>query len=207
MSHAIWVPTLSPNPQVKVIKGQAFLTMGHTIRPSADQVKKHILLKTELTAKGKGKDVPALKSNVELLPEEALYLLERGSLQIWQPGGGGDEGSKMEFDEDTQTFPGCTEVTVMEGFARFVGMDGLSVERYQVSSPSPWLLRLLSRSQCSRDGVKRLKKGNVESSSFWVDGRVLGLCGSQKIRIYRSEGPAVLASSIPKTTAYQAWSD
>jgi hypothetical protein len=178
------------------------LTMGHTIRPSADQVKKHIELKTELNAKGKGKDVPALKSNVELLPEEALYLLERGSLQIWQPGGGGDEELKMEFDEDTQTFPGCTEVTVMEGFARFVGMDGLSMERYQVSGPSPWLLRLLSRSRYSRKSVDRLKKGNAEPRSFWVDGRALGLCRSEKIRIYRAEGPAVLASSISKTTAY-----
>jgi hypothetical protein len=202
MSHAIWVPSQSPNPQVKVIKGQAFLTMGHTIRPSADQVKKHIELKTELNAKGKGKDVPALKSNVELLPEEALYLLERGSLQIWQPGGGGDEELKMEFDEDTQTFPGCTEVTVMEGFARFVGMDGLSMERYQVSGPSPWLLRLLSRSRYSRKSVDRLKKGNAEPRSFWVDGRALGVCRSEKIRIYRAEGPAVLASSISKTTAY-----
>lgn len=127
MSHAIWCPRSCPNPQVKVTRGQAFLTMGHTIRPSPAQVQAHIQLKTQLKGKGKAEDVPSLKSNVELLPEEALYLLERGSLQIWK---GDDE---IEFDDEQQVFPGMTEITAMEAFARLIGTDGLSLERYQVS--------------------------------------------------------------------------
>jgi len=77
--------------------------------------------------KGKEKAVPALQSSVELLPEEALYLLERGSMTIWQ---GEDEG---EFHEEYQGYDKMTEMTALEAFSSFIGMEGLSLERYQVS--------------------------------------------------------------------------
>jgi tRNA-splicing endonuclease subunit Sen54 len=56
------------------------------------------------------------KTRTELLPEEALYLLERGSLQIW--------------DEEWGV-SGAVEMSVMEGFSLLLGQDGLTWERYQ----------------------------------------------------------------------------
>jgi tRNA-splicing endonuclease subunit Sen54 len=126
MSHAVWCHKNSPFPQVKLLKGSAFLNMGHTIRPSMAQIQAHIQLKESL--KGKEKAVPPLQSSVELLPEEALYLLERGTMMIWQ---GEEEGI---FHEEYQGYENMTEMTVLEGFSRFIGMEGLSLERYQVSS-------------------------------------------------------------------------
>lgn len=136
MSHAIWCTGISPYPQVKIIKGQAFSTMGHTIRPSPAEIQRQIEIKTDLKLKGKETDVVPLKSRVELLPEEALYLLERGTMQIWKGRADPAEGNvDFEFDEEEARFEGLTELTVSEGFARFVGMDGLSLERYQVGLP------------------------------------------------------------------------
>ena len=128
MSHAVWCHKNSPFPQVKVLRGSAFLTMGHTIRPSVAQIQAHIQMKESL--KGKEKAVPALQSSVELLPEEALYLLERGSMTIWQ---GEDEG---EFHEEYQGYDKMTEMTALEAFSSFIGMEGLSLDRYQVSYES-----------------------------------------------------------------------
>jgi tRNA-splicing endonuclease subunit Sen54 len=75
---------------------------------------------------------------MELLPEEALYLLERGTMQIWcapsayDPALGSTEGVGYEFDEEVEGFKGMVEMSVMEGFSRFIGQEGLSLERYQV---------------------------------------------------------------------------
>jgi tRNA-splicing endonuclease subunit Sen54 len=77
---------------------------------------------------------------MELMPEEALYLLERGSLQIWVRsnvyGEVGDAKQDQDisddFDDERQGFEDATEMSVMEGYGRFIGMDGLSLERYQV---------------------------------------------------------------------------
>ncbi len=113
MSHALLTPD-SPYPRVLIARGHLNDSLGITVRPS-----------------GKG------KSYIELLPEEALYLLERGTLQIWI-------GKEAETEADTRDrvgqwkdeeygVGGAAEMGVMEGFAAFLGKDGLSWERYQVS--------------------------------------------------------------------------
>lgn len=136
MSHAVFAPEQSPFPQVKVQRGNLFLTLGHSIRPTAEQVQEQIRIKTNLKGKEKQVDsVPALQSSHELLPEEALYLLERGSMQIWKRYGSTSQtepGAEEQLNETTHGFDGATEMTVMEGFSTFIGMEGLSMERYQV---------------------------------------------------------------------------
>ncbi len=142
ISHAI-LTTASSYPILKIMRGNMFLSAGHTIRsPHA----------APLTAdKGKTKQI----SRMELMPEEALYLLERGSLQIWVRSAVyvPSAASKVEepevedeFDEELQGFADATEMSVMEGYGRFIGMDGLSLERYQVSSG------LLQASCCAASG-------------------------------------------------------
>ena len=78
---------------------------------------------TDPSGKGKGK-----ATAIQLLPEEALFLLERGSLQIWMGEG--------EWDDEIWGVPGAVEMSVADAFAAFMGKDGLTWERYQVSSPS-----------------------------------------------------------------------
>jgi tRNA-splicing endonuclease subunit Sen54 len=138
MSHALIDASISPYPLVKIARGNLFLSMGHSIRPTAAQVEAQIQLKTSI--KGKEREnvqsisVPALQSTTELLPEEALYLLERGTIQIWNKHGLSRPDVSNEFDEETQSFREATEMTVLEGFSTFIGREGLSLEHYQASN-------------------------------------------------------------------------
>lgn len=83
---------------------------------------------------GKGKG----KARLQLLPEEALYLLERGSLQIWVGPEAKSEGDLArgigQWQDEDWGVRGAIEMSVMEGFATFIGRDELSWERYQVRS-------------------------------------------------------------------------
>lgn len=87
----------------------------------------------------------------ELLPEEALYLLERGSLQIWVGPEAETEtehvlGVGMWKDEEWGV-AGAVEMSVMEGYGVFIGKEGLTWERYQVglSSCLAWISEAHSR--------------------------------------------------------------
>ena len=76
------------------------------------------------------------QTTVELLPEEALYLLERGSLQIWI---GSEPETETDYalgvgtwkDEDYGV-KGAVEMSVMEGYGCFIGKEGLTWEKYSV---------------------------------------------------------------------------
>ena len=116
MSHALLTPK-SPYPRVLVSRGHLLDSMGITVRPATSSSRR-------------------VRGRVELLPEEALYLLERGTLQIWV-------GKEAETEEEEKAgvgewvdqvygVGGAVELSVMEGFAAFIGKDGLSWERYQV---------------------------------------------------------------------------
>lgn len=114
--------------------------MGHTIRPAYIAPNKG---KSKATEPPSDPNATAMTtttntSTMELLPEEALYLLERGSMQIWcapSAYGGEDVDGDVGFswDEEVQGFKGMVEMSAMEGFSRFIGQEGLSLERYQVS--------------------------------------------------------------------------
>lgn len=69
-------------------------------------------------------------SRSELLPEEALYLTERGSLQLWY---GSDQDGNGEWSDEIYGIVGATEMSVMQAYATFIGKEGLTLERYQVS--------------------------------------------------------------------------
>lgn len=111
LSHALVTPS-SPFPQLIVSRGHVLDTLGITVRrPASD-----------------GRIV----GRVELLPEEALYLAERGSLQIWN----GREVCTEEPDLGTWSdaefgIRGAVEMSVLEVFGAFMGMEGLSWQRYQ----------------------------------------------------------------------------
>ncbi|WOO84720.1 putative tRNA-splicing endonuclease subunit sen54 [Vanrija pseudolonga] len=117
LSHAVVTPS-SPFPQLIVSRGHVLDSVGITVRRSVTQ----------------GEHTKTV-SRVELLPEEAMYMAERGTLQIWN-------GRDPETEEDRQQgvgewcdkefgVKGAVEMSVMEVFGAFMGKEALTWQRYQ----------------------------------------------------------------------------
>jgi hypothetical protein len=117
MAHALLTPK-SPYPRIIIARGHLLDSLGISVRYPAGPTGKS-------------------KTYIELLPEEALYLLERGSLQVWtgRAATAAEEAEEGlgDWSEEEHGVRGAVELSVMEGFATFIGQDGLSWERYQVS--------------------------------------------------------------------------
>ena len=65
-----------------------------------------------------------------LLPEEALYLLERGSLDIrWPDRRTGQDAGEIKVEEETI---GDLPMSLQGAYASFIGKSGLTLERYSV---------------------------------------------------------------------------
>ncbi|KAL7424141.1 tRNA-splicing endonuclease subunit sen54 [Cryptotrichosporon argae] len=143
ISHALLAPS-SPYPYLVVQRGHVLDSMGITVRStsgssssSSAQTPPPSSLATDVPSAGPSSapapaSTAAKKGRIHLLPEEALYLLERGSLQIWvgPESHTGDDGVG-EWDDAVFGVRGAVEVSVQEGFGYFVGRDGLTWERYQ----------------------------------------------------------------------------
>jgi len=119
VSYAVWYPNLA-RAHVTVARGIHFTSMGHSAqRPS-----------------------PAGKprKRLELLPEETLYLMEKGALFCWkasrdddnnndddEPGVEEDE-REVELDSASQGAP----MSVQQAYAELIGREDLTLDRYQV---------------------------------------------------------------------------
>mgnify|MGYP004716265073 CR=1 FL=1 len=121
VSHAILTPD-SIYPKMLITRGLLLDSMGISVRYKD-------------TAAGRS------RTYIELLPEEALYLLERGTLQIWLGRLAGSpaelESGRGDYCEEEYGVKGAVEMSVTEGFAAFIGAEGLTWERYQVNSRLP----------------------------------------------------------------------
>ena len=117
MSHALMTPC-APFPRMLVTRGHIHDTLGVSVRHAPRFGSK-------------------AKTYTELLPEEALYLLERGSLQIWIGNEAQTETDNAlgvgEWKDEEYGVRGAVEMSVTEGYAMFIGREGLTWERYQVS--------------------------------------------------------------------------
>ncbi|KAG1824181.1 tRNA-splicing endonuclease subunit sen54 N-term-domain-containing protein [Suillus variegatus] len=105
-SYGIWFPQIS-RVHVTVARGIHFSVMGHSAaRPiSIDN--------------GSTK----LQKRLELLPEEALYLIERGALFCWK-----DIQADLTGLDDVEGAP----MSVQQAFAEIIGKEDLTLEKYQV---------------------------------------------------------------------------
>jgi tRNA-splicing endonuclease subunit Sen54 len=75
------------------------------------------------------------RNRVWLLPEEALYLIERGSLDIRWPDRwktDNESGDKVDDEEDDDHAIGELPMSLQGAYASFIGKSGLTLERYQV---------------------------------------------------------------------------
>ncbi|KDR82508.1 hypothetical protein GALMADRAFT_237839 [Galerina marginata CBS 339.88] len=109
ISYATWHPDFA-RAHVTVARGIHFSNMGHsTPRP---------VLGDDGTTK--------IQKRLELLPEEAIYLIERGSLFCWK-----------QIDLDIGNLPGLDDVggspmTVQQAFSEMTGKEDLTLEKFQV---------------------------------------------------------------------------
>ncbi|KAF9816380.1 hypothetical protein IEO21_04133 [Rhodonia placenta] len=109
ISYAVWHPEIARG-HVTLNRGIHFATMGHSVAraPSIQD------------------GATKIQKRLELLPEEALYLVERGAMLCWK-------ASELALSET----PGLEDVegvpmTVQQAFAEMVGTEDLTLEKYQV---------------------------------------------------------------------------
>ncbi|THH20607.1 hypothetical protein EW146_g806 [Bondarzewia mesenterica] len=129
VSYAIWYPTLA-RAHVTVARGVHFASMGHSVaRPSPFPSSPISLGNTKKAFK-----------RLELLPEEALYLVEKGALFCSKETSGSlvmhegrTEDGGEDGDEDGDGMQGVP-MSVQQAFAEIIGCEGLTLERYQVFS-------------------------------------------------------------------------
>ncbi|ELU42408.1 tRNA-splicing endonuclease subunit sen54 n-term domain-containing protein [Rhizoctonia solani AG-1 IA] len=116
MSYAVWYPKLG-RAHVTVARGTHFSTLGHSA----------------LREPAPGSGSTKAQKRLELMPEETLYLMERGSLFCWKE----SEISPSMQDEPSLEFDDCdlsigAPMSVQQGFTEMIGVDGLEVQHYLV---------------------------------------------------------------------------
>ncbi|KAI5991159.1 tRNA-splicing endonuclease subunit sen54 N-term-domain-containing protein [Pisolithus albus] len=118
-SYGIWYPSVT-RVHVVTSRGVHFASMGHSVsRPSGNSGN------TEPES-GKNRNT---ETRLELLPEEAIYLIERGALFCYKsiPG----NPSRINLENVEETSPGAP-MTVQQAYAEMIGREDMSLERYQV---------------------------------------------------------------------------
>lgn len=115
VSYGIWMPTLS-RAQVTLARGNHLLSVGHSAPKDAwARENSDALSRNDKLAK-----------RVELLPEEALYLIERGSMFCWK-----QEDPAVPIEAGAEERLG-TPMTVQQAFAEMIGKEDITLEKYQV---------------------------------------------------------------------------
>jgi tRNA-splicing endonuclease subunit Sen54 len=109
ISYAIWHPGIS-RAHVTLARGVHFSSVGH----SAPRIV------------WKEGEASKIHKRLELLPEEALYLVERGTLFCTKESS--TLKSNVPGSEDIEGAP----MSVQQAFAEMIGTDDLSLEKYQV---------------------------------------------------------------------------
>ncbi|KAJ4471990.1 tRNA-splicing endonuclease subunit sen54 N-term-domain-containing protein [Lentinula aciculospora] len=109
ISYGTWHPSLA-RVSVTVARGIAMGTMGHS-------VPREIAMPNGIIKSHK---------RMELLPEEAIYLIERGSLMCWKESG-------LEFlDNGIFESVSGSPMTVQQAYTEMIGKEDLTMDRYQV---------------------------------------------------------------------------
>lgn len=78
-----------------------------------------------ITADAKGKE--KMHAHVQLLPEEALYLIERGSMFC-------RKASSSDYSLAPEAFEQAIPMTLQEAYAEMIGKEDTTLERYLVNS-------------------------------------------------------------------------
>ena len=84
-----------------------------------------------------------IQKRLELLPEEAIYLIERGSLFCWKSVDTLDGIQKQQGLENVLGAP----MTVQQAYAELIGVEDLTLEKYQVFTYLKRLGYVVTRTQ------------------------------------------------------------
>ncbi|QRW07486.1 tRNA-splicing endonuclease subunit sen54 [Ceratobasidium sp. AG-Ba] len=119
ISYAVWHPSIA-RAQVIVARGTHFSALGHSaVRPTL----------------GSDRESSKTQKRLELMPEEALYLMERGSLFCWRAS---DLPKIMTVHpSDDMDLGDCDmsygpPMTMQQAFTEMIGTEGLSLQHYIV---------------------------------------------------------------------------
>ncbi|KAF8310978.1 hypothetical protein DL93DRAFT_2061606 [Clavulina sp. PMI_390] len=117
ISYGIWLPHFS-RVQVFQTRGVLFNTLGHPMRRSV------VVAPNEK---------PKTVTTLELLPEEALYVIERGSLLCFNPRRPLAPEAIQQLEPESSSFAE-EPLTVQQAFAEMIGKESLTLARYQCYS-------------------------------------------------------------------------
>lgn len=110
ISYAVWHAGIA-RAHVTLARGIHFLNMGHSVARVPEN---------------SAGDVRRVPKRLELLPEEALYLVERGAMFCWKESAFATaDGAGLE---DMDGAP----MSVQQAFAEMIGKEDLTLEKYQV---------------------------------------------------------------------------
>jgi hypothetical protein len=127
LSHAIWYPALA-RAHVPAARGVHFASLGHSVARAAPLTQSS----NADCADAQSRSKPGEHKRLELLPEETLYLVERGSLAC-----------AFAYDDmDPALEAARPAMSVQQAFAAMIGTEGLTLERYQVRA---LILRMLDK--------------------------------------------------------------
>ncbi|KAL5482833.1 SEN54 [Sanghuangporus weigelae] len=108
-SYAVWCPEAS-RARILTARGNFLSTMGHNVPRNYG---------TSASTSTLSEARKKVERAVELVPEEALYLIERGSLFCW---------SRLDHEMSEEGTP----MSLQQAYAEMIGKEDLTLERYQV---------------------------------------------------------------------------
>lgn len=169
ISIASWHPQLG-RAIVHLARGQTFASMGFSNRVKVLEDGQFEDLALMYQSDGKpvaplagatkeGKFWPKMQSRLELLPEEALYLVERGSLECriyHDPKRSAIVENMRDYDDIVEN-PNWVPMSLEQAFAAIIGVDGLTRPHYQLYAYLKRLGYILQRKSISDE----LRKTNA----------------------------------------------
>ncbi|KAG8901362.1 tRNA-splicing endonuclease subunit sen54 [Tulasnella sp. 403] len=150
LSYGLWFPQ-TRHAEVVLARGTLFSAVGYSNHPRRSP-------DVTLDCGGRAKDEKGKTKRTELLPEEALYLVERGSMYCWRVDNL-DDATKLDawgptprVDIALDDMPGAP-MSVQQAFADMIGSgDGeLTLEKYQVYAYLKRLGYVVIRAEKPRD--------------------------------------------------------
>lgn len=117
ISYGIWCPSID-RVHVTTARGIHFSTMGYSISRTTQYGN---------TDNGLSSKLP---KRLELLPEEALYLIERGALFCYKSV---SSGVPLVGPSNHETQSPGAPMSVQQAFAEMIGREEITLECYQVT--------------------------------------------------------------------------
>ncbi|PWN32299.1 uncharacterized protein FA14DRAFT_127159 [Meira miltonrushii] len=168
ISIATWHPQLS-RAIVHLVRGQTFASMGVSRRVAVLEDGQFEDLAHIYQKEGK----PIASSRLELLPEEALYLVERGSLEcrIYHKSNGSGTVEDMRDYDDIVENPEWVPMSLEQAFSTILGVDGLTRPHYQLYAYLKRLGYIVQRKSIS-DQLRKINAATNKASreSFETEG-------------------------------------